>query len=140
MGKVPLVSIDKTDGCQVYLGKESVEAEIVTAKSSELNVMIPQGEDFVRLIWHLSLFVLVSLCLSIYLSVSACLSIHPFVSCLPVCVCVYPSMHLSVCVFYCPPFHCLFHPQLACLWFSMSTCLSACQSVSSRVCTSTCFL
>jgi len=40
------MSIDKTDGCQIYLGPDSLETEIVTAKSSELNVVVPQGDDF----------------------------------------------------------------------------------------------
>jgi adenylyl cyclase-associated protein len=43
--KVPTVSIDKTDGCQLYLSKDSLETEIVTAKSSEMNVLIPKGEE-----------------------------------------------------------------------------------------------
>ncbi|XP_052763812.1 adenylyl cyclase-associated protein 1-like [Mya arenaria] len=44
LGQCPTVSIDKTDGCQVYLSKESLNAEIVTAKSSEMNILVP-GED-----------------------------------------------------------------------------------------------
>ena len=48
LGKVPTVSVDKTDGCQMFLNAESVNAEIVTAKSSEMNVMIPNGEEFVE--------------------------------------------------------------------------------------------
>ena len=47
MGKVPTISIDKTDGCQMFLSKDSIDVEIITAKSSEMNVMIPNGEDFV---------------------------------------------------------------------------------------------
>lgn len=48
-GKCPTVSIDKTDGCQVFLSKNSLTAEIITAKSSELNICIPKGDagDFV---------------------------------------------------------------------------------------------
>jgi Adenylate cyclase associated (CAP) C terminal len=41
--KVPTVSIDKTDGCMVYLSQESVSAQIVTAKSSEMNILVPDG-------------------------------------------------------------------------------------------------
>ena len=41
MQQLPTVSIDKTDGCQVYLSKESVNCEIITAKSSEMNILIP---------------------------------------------------------------------------------------------------
>lgn len=45
---VPTISVEKTDGCQMYLSKDSIGAEIVTAKSSEMNVSIPNGEDFVE--------------------------------------------------------------------------------------------
>ncbi|KAK9887884.1 hypothetical protein WA026_000188 [Henosepilachna vigintioctopunctata] len=43
LGKVPTISIDKTDGCQIYLSPESLEAEIVSSKSSEMNVLVPKG-------------------------------------------------------------------------------------------------
>ncbi|XP_046560993.1 adenylyl cyclase-associated protein 1-like [Haliotis rubra] len=43
-GKVNTVIIDKTDGCMMYLSKESIEAEIVTAKSSELNILVPLAD------------------------------------------------------------------------------------------------
>uniref|UniRef100_A0A671GAB8 Adenylyl cyclase-associated protein n=1 Tax=Rhinolophus ferrumequinum TaxID=59479 RepID=A0A671GAB8_RHIFE len=47
MGKVPTISINKTDGCHVYLSKNSLECEIVSAKSSEMNILIPtEGGDF----------------------------------------------------------------------------------------------
>ena len=47
-GKVPTVSIDKTDGCQVFLGKDGLKTEIVTSKSSEMNIMIPKPDgDYV---------------------------------------------------------------------------------------------
>ncbi|XP_028406083.1 adenylyl cyclase-associated protein 1-like [Dendronephthya gigantea] len=46
-GEVPLVSIDKTDGIQVYLSEKSRDAGIVTAKSSEMNVLVPSADgDF----------------------------------------------------------------------------------------------
>merc|ERR1712071_722044 len=48
LGKVPTISVEKTDGCQMFVNKESVNVEIVTAKSSEMNVMIPVGDDFVE--------------------------------------------------------------------------------------------
>ena len=47
LGKVPTISIDKTDGCQMYLSKDSIATEIISAKSSEMNVLIPNGEEFV---------------------------------------------------------------------------------------------
>ncbi|KAK2166284.1 hypothetical protein LSH36_40g13044 [Paralvinella palmiformis] len=40
-GKVHTINIDKTDGCMVYLSKDSVSANIVTAKSSEMNILVP---------------------------------------------------------------------------------------------------
>ncbi|XP_052249173.1 adenylyl cyclase-associated protein 1-like isoform X2 [Dreissena polymorpha] len=47
MGQCPTVSIDKTDGCMMYLSKESLDAEIVTAKSSEMNILVPKDDgDF----------------------------------------------------------------------------------------------
>lgn len=48
-GKVPTVSIEKTDGCMVYLSKTSLDTEVVTAKCSEINVLIPQENgDYVE--------------------------------------------------------------------------------------------
>ena len=41
---MPTVSIDKTDGCQVYLNKDTLDVDIVTAKSSEMNILIPNSE------------------------------------------------------------------------------------------------
>ncbi|XP_064651943.1 adenylyl cyclase-associated protein 1-like [Lineus longissimus] len=47
LGKCSLFNIDKTDGCQVFLSKDSINAEIVTAKSSEMNIMVPKDDgDF----------------------------------------------------------------------------------------------
>jgi len=39
-GAVPTVSIDKTDGCVVYLREQSMGTQIITAKSSEMNIAI----------------------------------------------------------------------------------------------------
>jgi len=45
-GTAPSVAIDKTSGIQLYLSKDSVNAEIVTSKSSEMNVLVPvEGQD-----------------------------------------------------------------------------------------------
>jgi len=45
-GKAPTVNIDKTDGVQLYLSKEALQAEILFAKSSEINVLAPgKNED-----------------------------------------------------------------------------------------------
>lgn len=50
-GKVPTISVDKTDGCQIYLCPESLDVEIVSSKSSEINVLIPKGNgDYVSYI------------------------------------------------------------------------------------------
>ncbi|XP_074588051.1 cyclase-associated protein 1-like [Curcuma longa] len=42
-GSAPTISIDNTSGCQLYLGKHSLGASITTAKSSEINVLVPGG-------------------------------------------------------------------------------------------------
>lgn len=45
-GKVPTITIDSTDGGQLYLSKTSLEAEIITSKSSSVNVSLPvEGEE-----------------------------------------------------------------------------------------------
>lgn len=45
-GSAPTISIDNTGGCQLYLSKDSLEASITTAKSSEINVLVPgAGRD-----------------------------------------------------------------------------------------------
>jgi len=48
LGSVPTISVDKTDGCQMFLNKDCMDVNIITAKSSEMNVMIPNGEEFVE--------------------------------------------------------------------------------------------
>ncbi|KAJ0077469.1 hypothetical protein Patl1_36396 [Pistacia atlantica] len=40
-GSAPTISVDNTSGCQIYLNKDSLGTSITTAKSSEINVMIP---------------------------------------------------------------------------------------------------
>ena len=47
LGKVPTISVEKTDGCQMFLSEDSKGVEIITAKSSEMNVSIPNGDEFV---------------------------------------------------------------------------------------------
>lgn len=48
LGNVPTISIDKTDGCQMYLSDKSLDVEIISSKSSEMNVLIPKGNgDYV---------------------------------------------------------------------------------------------
>lgn len=49
LGKVPTISIDKTDGCQMYLSPESLDVAIISSKSSEMNVLFPEGNgDYVE--------------------------------------------------------------------------------------------
>lgn len=48
LGRVPTISINKTDGCQVYLSKDSLDCDIVSAKSSEMNILVPHGDDEYR--------------------------------------------------------------------------------------------
>jgi len=48
--KAPTVSIDKTDGCLLYLSKECGEVvEIFSSKSSEMNVMYEKGDDWTEI-------------------------------------------------------------------------------------------
>lgn len=45
-GKCPTANVDKTDGLQLYLSKESESIEFLSAKSSEMNILVlnEQGE------------------------------------------------------------------------------------------------
>ncbi|XP_061363574.1 cyclase-associated protein 1-like isoform X2 [Gastrolobium bilobum] len=43
-GLAPTISVDNTSGCQLYLSKDSLEASLSTAKSSEINVLVPGAE------------------------------------------------------------------------------------------------
>lgn len=45
LGKVPTILIDGTDGGQVYLSAASLEVEIVTSKSSSINISLPVGGE-----------------------------------------------------------------------------------------------
>lgn len=48
--KVPTISIDKTDGLQMYLSKDSLSVVLVTSKSSEMNVLVPKDDgDYTEL-------------------------------------------------------------------------------------------
>ncbi|KAG1702384.1 Adenylyl cyclase-associated protein 2 [Nymphon striatum] len=48
-GSVPTVSVDKTDGFQMYMSPQSMNCEIITSKSSEMNVSYPQPNgDYVE--------------------------------------------------------------------------------------------
>ncbi|CAO2815058.1 unnamed protein product [Amaranthus hypochondriacus] len=43
-GSAPTISVDNTSGCQLYLSKDSLDTSITTAKSSEINVMVPASD------------------------------------------------------------------------------------------------
>ena len=47
LGRVPTITIHKTEGCQMYMSEGSRATEIITDQSSEINVLIPNGDDFV---------------------------------------------------------------------------------------------
>jgi len=44
-GKVATISIDKTDGAAIYLSEGSIDAEVISAKSSEMNISVPNLEN-----------------------------------------------------------------------------------------------
>ncbi|XP_047652132.1 adenylyl cyclase-associated protein 2 [Phacochoerus africanus] len=46
MGKVPTISINKTEGCHIYLSEDALDCDIVSAKSSEMNILIPRDGDY----------------------------------------------------------------------------------------------
>lgn len=43
-GSAPTISIDNTEGCQLYLSNHSIEASITTAKSSDINVLVAASD------------------------------------------------------------------------------------------------
>lgn len=47
-GTTPTMSIDKTEGAQIYVSKESIGIEIFTAKSSEINVLFEEAGEWVE--------------------------------------------------------------------------------------------
>ncbi|KAL0356715.1 UNVERIFIED_CONTAM: Cyclase-associated protein 1 [Sesamum calycinum] len=51
-GSAPTISVDNTAGCQLYLSKDALEASITTAKSSEINVLVPGAEPDGDLVEH----------------------------------------------------------------------------------------
>lgn len=44
-GIVPTVAIDKVDGCQVFIPKSSLTTAVLTAKSSEVNIVTPGATE-----------------------------------------------------------------------------------------------
>ncbi|KPM02181.1 adenylyl cyclase-associated protein 1-like protein, partial [Sarcoptes scabiei] len=43
MESVPTITIDFTDGVELYLGPQSLQTEIISSKSSSINISVPQG-------------------------------------------------------------------------------------------------
>lgn len=48
-GKVPAFAIDKCSSIQVILSKECLDTEVVTSKSDQVNILIPDGDDLSEL-------------------------------------------------------------------------------------------
>lgn len=44
-GVIPMIAIDKTDGCQVYLNPQCKDIPFYTSKSSEMNMLVPSEDD-----------------------------------------------------------------------------------------------
>lgn len=45
-GKAPMIQVDSTDSGQIYLSKDSLDAEVTTAKCSAINISLPvPGEE-----------------------------------------------------------------------------------------------
>lgn len=42
LGTVPTILVDSTDGGQIYLSKDSLETELITSKTSGLNISVPK--------------------------------------------------------------------------------------------------
>ncbi|KAH7292588.1 hypothetical protein KP509_29G076200 [Ceratopteris richardii] len=51
-GTAPSISVDNTTGCHIYLSKSSLGACITTAKSSEVNVLVPGETEDADLVEH----------------------------------------------------------------------------------------
>ncbi|KAI7742134.1 hypothetical protein M8C21_003538 [Ambrosia artemisiifolia] len=51
-GTAPTISVDNSAGCQLYLSKGSLDASITTAKSSEINVLVPAAGPDNDLVEH----------------------------------------------------------------------------------------
>lgn len=43
MGVVPTITIDKVDNIELYLAKESLKCEIISSKSSGINISVPDS-------------------------------------------------------------------------------------------------
>jgi adenylyl cyclase-associated protein len=52
MGVVPTITVDKVDNFELYLAKESLQCEIISSKSSGINISVPDSKtgDYVSLV------------------------------------------------------------------------------------------
>ena len=48
VGTLPTLLLDQVDGATVYLGKDSLNTEILSSKSSSVNINLPVEDDFVE--------------------------------------------------------------------------------------------
>ena len=44
-GEAPTVSVDKTDGFQLFLSEKSLNTKLISSKSSEMNINVPSKTD-----------------------------------------------------------------------------------------------
>jgi adenylyl cyclase-associated protein len=47
-GTTPTMVVDKTEGLQVYVSKESINLEVFTAKSSEVNLLFEEMGEWIE--------------------------------------------------------------------------------------------
>ena len=102
----------------IYLSKTSLDVEIVTAKSSEMNVLVPVGDGD-------------------YVSVSVVLPFRSCVLYLLLCIQVFPGSAHVCCLCVCL---CICLCECECVCVSVFMCMSVCMSVSVSVfvCMSVC--
>jgi adenylyl cyclase-associated protein len=48
VGTLPTLLLDQVDGATVYLGKDSTTTEILSSKSSSVNINLPVDDDYVE--------------------------------------------------------------------------------------------
>jgi hypothetical protein len=56
LGKVPLISLSKTDGAQIYVSPDSLQCEIGMLHNYKINKHIPRDESAAKVICLLYLF------------------------------------------------------------------------------------
>ena len=48
VGTLPTLLLDQVDGATVYLGKDSLNTEVLSSKSSSVNINLPVDDDYVE--------------------------------------------------------------------------------------------